>query len=40
MVIFGPGGLAQQFPSIPAFKALADLEQLLWETESFAKNSR
>lgn len=38
MVVLGPDGLAQQFPSIPAFKAIADLEQLLWEMESFARN--
>ncbi len=40
MTIFGPGALAERFPSIPAVKALADLEQLLWEMESFAKDRR
>jgi hypothetical protein len=40
ITVAGPSDLAQRFPSIPAYKALADLEQFLFEMESFAQNSR
>ncbi|MEO8198214.1 MAG: hypothetical protein ABI689_15965 [Thermoanaerobaculia bacterium] len=40
MTVVAPSDLAQRFPSIPAYKALADLEQFLFEMESFAQNSR